>query len=90
MAKFRVLLQAQPEKVYRKADTKTARLLSECFEHLEADPFARPGRIKRLRGQDNLYRYRAGSLRIIYEIDLPNLRVGILAVLPRDDAYKRF
>jgi len=88
-AKFKVLLQAQPEKYFRKTDGKTAKGLETCFRHLEENPVFLPGRIKRLKGYDRLYRYRLGNLRVIYEINLEAGVVGVVAILPRGDVYKK-
>ena len=89
MDKFTVLLQSQPERYYRKTDRKTADALKICFEHLEENPFSLPGRIERLHGYKDLYRYRLGGLRVVYEISLETRTVGVVAILPRGDVYKR-
>ena len=89
MDRFTVLLQSQPEKYYRKADRKTADALRVCFEHLEENPFSLPGRIDKLQGYQDLYRYRVGGLRVVYEVSLETRTVGVAAILPRGDAYKR-
>ena len=91
MGRFTVILQSQPEKFYRIAGSKTARLLEECFRKIENNPFYQAGRIKKLKGiYDMTYRYRVGSLRIVYEIDVERNKVGVLAILPRGDVYKKF
>ena len=89
MTKFKVILQSQPEKYYRKADNKTAKILEKCFRLLEDNPFYQPGKIKRLKGKEGLFRYTTGGLRVIYEMDIDNKKVGILVILPRGDVYKR-
>ncbi len=89
MDKFKVILQSQPEKYYRKADNKTAKILEKCFRHLEDNPFYYPGKIKRLTGQKGMFRYTTDGLRIIYEIDVNNKKVGVLVILPRGDVYKK-
>lgn len=89
MAKFKVILQNQPEKYYQKADTKTAKVLGKCFRQLEENPFYQPGKIKRLKGREGLFRYTTDGLRVVYEIDVENKKVGVLAILPRGDIYKR-
>lgn len=89
MARFEVILESQPEKYYQKVDSRTAGALKKCFEHLEENPFFWPGKIKRLQGKEGLYRYAAGNLRIVYEIDAKNQKVGVLAIFPRGDVYKK-
>lgn len=89
MVKFKVILQSQPEKYYRKADNKTAKSLEKCFRQLENNPFYQPGKIKRLKGREGLFRYTTDGLRVVYEIDIENRKVGVLAILPRGDIYKK-
>ncbi|MBI1953385.1 MAG: type II toxin-antitoxin system RelE/ParE family toxin [Candidatus Omnitrophica bacterium] len=90
MGKFTVLLQSQPEKHYKKANRKIAEALEICFKELEENPFFLPGRIKKLRGYKGLYRYRLGGWRVVYEVSLEKHTVGVIAILPRGDVYKRF
>lgn len=89
MGKFAVILQSQPEKYYRKADDKTTKALEKCFRQLEENPFYQSGKIKRLKGKEGLFRYTTGGLRVVYEIDIVNKKVGVLAILPRGDIYKK-
>lgn len=89
MDKFIILLSSQAKKYCRKANKKTVELLAECFKHLEGNPFYHPGgKIKRLKGH-NLYRFRAGDLRIIYEINELTREVPVHLISPRGDAYKK-
>lgn len=89
MVKFKVILQSQPKKYYQKVDNKIAKTLEKCFRQLEDNPFYQPGRIKRLKGREGLFRYTTNGLRIVYEIDAENGKVGILAILSRGDVYKK-
>ena len=89
MVEFEVILQSQPEKYYRKADNKTAKTLEKGFRQLEENPFYGPGRIKRLKGREGLFRYTTDGLRIIYEIDVEKRKIGVLSILPRGDIYKK-
>lgn len=90
MVKFKVLLQSQAKKYYQKADNKIAKTLEKCFKQLEDNPFYQPGRIKRLKGYGGLlFRYTTNGLRVVYEIDTENGKVGVLAILPRGDVYKK-
>jgi len=40
-------------------------------------------------GYQSLYRYRIGGLRVVYEVSLAARAVGVVAILPRGDVYKR-
>ncbi|MFH1540436.1 MAG: type II toxin-antitoxin system RelE/ParE family toxin [Elusimicrobiota bacterium] len=89
MNKFTVLLSSQAKKYYKKVNKKTQDLLRDCFLYLEENPFYHPGGIiKRIRGQ-SLYRFRAGDLRIIYEINELKREIPIHLIGPRGDIYKK-
>ena len=89
MDRFKVILQSQPAKYYRKTDKNTSRILEKCFYQLENNPFYQPNKIKKLKGHEGLFRYATDGLRIVYEIDTGNRKVGVLAILPRGDVYKK-
>ena len=89
MSKYRVLLQSQPEKYYQKTPPKIATALDECFKRLEDDPMQRLGKIKKLKGYDNLFRHQVGYLRIVYEVYEDKKEVSVTAILPRGDSYKK-
>ena len=54
---------------------------------MESDPLGNPN-VKPLAGKAGKYRYRVGGLRIIYEIDLAQRVVYVMAILPRGQACK--
>jgi mRNA interferase RelE/StbE len=62
---------------------------SQIIEKLEAlaeEP--RPAGVKKLQGEDNLYRVRSGDYRIIYEIQDDILLILVAKVGHRRDIYK--
>ena len=89
MAKYKVILQSQPEKYFEKTDTHTAEALEVCFKNLEENPFYLAGKIRPLKGHKGLYRYVVRGLRVIYEIDQIQTKVGVLTIFPRGDVYKK-
>lgn len=89
MIKHKVILQSQPEKYFRKTDTRTAEALEACFMKLEETPFHSQGKIKRLKGVEGLYRYAVGGLRVIYEVNESRKEVGVVAIFPRGDVCKK-
>lgn len=89
MPKYVVLLQSQPEKYYRRVPSPIAKALKACFLRLEESPQHHMNRIKRLQGYDDLYRYRVGDLRVVYEIHEAKKEVAVVAILPRGDVYKK-
>ena len=88
MAEYTVLLQAQPDKYYRRVPVKISKSLEVCFKYLEQNPKFHISRIRKLQGY-GLYRYKVGNLRVVYEINEIRKEVSVEAILPRGDVYKR-
>jgi mRNA interferase RelE/StbE len=84
---FKIALSKEALKYYNKVSVNSAAKLDKSFTSLESDPIQGTN-IKPLKGMTGKYRYRAGNLRIIYEVDVVGKIVYILAVLPRGQAYK--
>lgn len=83
---FRIALSKEALKYYSKVSTTTAVRLDKCFARLESEPL-KGSSIKPLQGMEGKYRYRIGSLRIIYAIDLSKRIVNVLAIFPRGQGY---
>jgi mRNA interferase RelE/StbE len=60
--------------------------LVEAAEALATDP--RPVGVKKLQGDDNLWRIRVGAYRIVYEIHDEQLTVLVIRVGNRKDIYR--
>jgi mRNA interferase RelE/StbE len=89
MGEFTVLLSSRARRYCKKSDRETRSVLKKCFLHLEENPFYHPGgRIKKIRGQ-GLYRFRAGDLRIVYEINELKNEIPVHLIGPRGDIYKK-
>ena len=85
---FEVFLSREAEKIYLKADPKTARLLDSCFRNLEESPQFGPN-IKRLKGKlEGSFRYRIGGMRVIYSVEVQFKKVIIETIGARGDVYK--
>lgn len=74
----------------RKALARLARSvqvrLIEAAEALAEDP--RPPGVKKLQGDDNLWRIRVGAYRIVYEIHDARLVVLVVRIGDRKDIYR--
>ncbi len=67
------------------------RQVTRALNELEADPITPRGdTIKALKGWKNLWRYRLGDYRLIYEVVQDQPIVRLLAIGPRKDVYERF
>ena len=87
--KWRVELSPPAIKQIKKLDTKTAKKILDDLQELEGweNPLFHPD-IRPLAGQlKGFYRMRIGNLRIIFELDGNNKRIGVHAIIPRGSAY---
>ena len=71
-------LDALPDDVYRRIRPR--------IDALASNP--RPQGVKKLRGTENLYRIRIGDYRVVYQVGDKVLRVLIVRVKHRRDAYR--
>lgn len=84
---FKIALSKEALKYYNKVSANTAGKLDRCFASLESEPI-QGSNIKPLKGFAGKYRYRVGNLRVIYNINIIDKIVYVLAILPRGQAYK--
>ena len=66
---------------------KDAERIFSAIENLALDP--RPSGHKKLSGEENAYRIRIGSYRVIYEIEDEALMVYVVKAGARGDVYKK-
>ena len=84
---FKIALSKEALKYYNKVSVNTAAKLDKCFAFLESEPI-QGSNIKPLKGLSGKYRYRVGSLRVIYEVSVLDKIVYVIAIIPRGQAYK--
>ncbi len=65
----------------------TLQRIRDVIDELETDP--RPHGVKKLQGEENLYRIRVGDYRIIYSIEEKKLIVLVIRIGHRRDIYKK-
>jgi len=70
----------------RRLPVEMQRRIIRAIEPLATNP--RPSGVTKLRGDDNLWRLRIGTYRIIYEIHDDRLIVLVLRVAHRRDVYR--
>jgi mRNA interferase RelE/StbE len=89
VTKFQIELSSKAKKFYEACPKALAHRLNECFLNLESDPYRGPN-IKKLktRSQENLYRYRVGDYRVIYEVLEHEVVVLVVKIAPRGDVYR--
>lgn len=85
---YKIQLAKDAIKYYKKCDVAAKRQLNLCFEALKESPY-NDVNIKRLQGElSGLYRYRIGSIRVIYKINETEITVVVVAIGNRGDIYK--
>jgi mRNA interferase RelE/StbE len=85
---WEIVLTKPAKRVYDKATEDMKQRLDNSFEDLEQNPLY-GNNIRPLTGQlKGLLRYRVGDWRVIYRLLKGTMKVEIIAILPRGDAYK--
>lgn len=83
---MRVVLDKQPKKyIARQSEPLLSRLLT-AIEKLSHEP--PEGDIKKLAGQDRVWRLRVGGYRILYIPEI--LCIRVVKIAPRGQAYKEY
>lgn len=85
---FEVRFSEEVLNFYQSAEDAVVKRLNRCIEHLRQNPFF--GRnIRKLRGElEGSYRYRLGSLRVVYSIDKKEKVVWIEYIKIRGKALR--
>jgi mRNA interferase RelE/StbE len=86
VSRYEVVYTPRAERLIRGLDPGVRLLCLEAIRRLAEDPF----RGKRLHGElREVFSYRTGDYRILYEIVRGKLRILVLAVGHRRDVYER-
>ena len=65
------------------------RIKNEVYPKLRGNPYFGPN-VKRLQGElKSIFRYRMGNYRLFYTVDPDKMRIYILELHDRKDAYKK-
>ncbi len=83
--RYRVELAPAADRQRRKLLVDVQKRIVRALEQLETDP--RPPGVRKLQGEDDLWRLRVGDYRVIYTIEDDQLLVLVVRVANRRDAY---
>lgn len=83
---YRVELAPAAQRQIKKLPVDLRQRLVKAIEALSTNP--RPDGVKKMQGEENLYRVRQGSYRIIYQIQDKALMVLVVEVGDRRDIYR--
>ena len=86
MSKYLVVIAPTAKKEMARIPKTTLERIVKAIDSLADDP--RPHGCLKLEGQENRYRIRVGDYRVIYSIEDDVLRVLIIRVRHRKDAYR--
>ena len=83
---YQIELSKRAERQLKKLDPGTQSLLGAAIDALAMDP--RPSGVKKLKGEENVYRVRVRDYRIVYEIQDDELIVLVIKIGHRRDIYR--
>jgi mRNA interferase RelE/StbE len=83
---YQVLFNPRARRDLKKLPRAVAERVAIEIDGLAADP--RPPGVKKMHGDDNLWRIRVGAYRVVYEIHDGRLIVLIVRVADRKDIYR--
>jgi mRNA interferase RelE/StbE len=83
---YQIEFAASAAKAFSKLNRSVQQRIARHIDLLAQHP--RPHGAKKLQGEDNLYRIRAGDYRILYSINDSVLTVLVVAIGYRKDIYK--
>lgn len=83
---YEIILSKKAQKELLKIPKVYSKSIGEHIDLLANDP--RPHGCKKLKGTDNEYRIRVGVYRVIYTIEDKILKVEVIRVASRGEAYE--
>ena len=84
---YRIEFAPKAERDFKALDKSIRSRLARRIDFLAENPF--PQGIRKLAGEDDLYRLRVGDYRIIYQVQGKRLVVLIVGIGHRGDIYRR-
>lgn len=85
-ATYKIHLAPRAERAFLSIEFRTRRRLARRIDALANDP--RPRGVKKLKGEDDLYRLRVGDYRVIYQVQDRVLLVLVLDIGHRRNVYR--
>jgi mRNA interferase RelE/StbE len=84
---YRIELIPKAERDFKSLDGSVRQRIKQRIDSLAENPF--PSGIKKIEGEDELYRLRVGDYRILYQVKGKILLVLIIGIGHRRDIYRR-
>ena len=87
---YQVYLTSRARKQLKRIDTQYHVRIKELLISLQSNPIPhKTYDIVKMEGKIDTYRIRIGDVRIIYEINLHDKEINVLAIMSRSSAYKK-
>ena len=87
---YQVYVTSRARKQLRRIDPQYHTRLKELLISLQSNPIPyKINDIVKMEGKVDTYRIRIGDIRIMYEINLHDKEINVLAIVPRSSAYKK-
>lgn len=83
---YKVEFSPSARKMFKKLPQDLQDHIQPKIDALATEP--RPSGVKKLKGEENTYRIRVGSYRVVYEIEDDVLLVTVMRVGGRGEVYK--
>lgn len=84
---YKVIISKSAANYIRKSDRKTQERIGNAIDRIQSSPL-KGVNVRRMAGTERDYRYRLGSLRIVYAVNNTEREVYIYSIGSRGDVYK--
>ena len=85
---YSITYSKQVHKTLTKISTSLARRITARMEQIALDPFANDKNISSMQGMKDYYRLRSGNWRVIYKVEKLILRIAVVKIARRGEAYR--
>lgn len=89
MNTYRVYLTKSARKEYDSLPTKIKNRVADVLELLAINPFSDLLQLKKIKGEERLYRTRVSDYRVVYEVQKKQVQVIVIKIGHRKDVYNR-
>ncbi len=87
---YSLVIHKKAAKFLKSRNSSTKSIIGEKLELLKINPYAHPLLdIKKLKGVENVFRLRVGTIRIIYQLEEQELLILVISAGGRGDVYKK-
>ncbi len=89
MSNYSVHLTKSARKEFDSLPSKVKDIISDALKLLKINPYSELLQVKKLKGEENLYRTRVGDYRIVYEVRKKEIQVIVIKIGHRKEVYRR-